>query len=61
MLKEEVEMEIKGTDLFKAGFCVAAGVTAWKLTDIFLNAVAKGIVVGIKKYKEEKANEKSNV
>ena len=54
-------MEIKGSDLFKAGFCVAAGVTAWKLTDIFLNAVAKGIVVGIKKYKEEKANEKSNV
>lgn len=26
-------MEIKGSDLFKAGFCVAAGVTAWKVVD----------------------------
>lgn len=55
-------MEIKGSDLFKAGFCVAAGVSAWKFVDgVFYHFLKRMINDYDKKRKEEKANEKSNV
>lgn len=37
-------MEIKGWDLFKAGFCVAAGVYTWKFVDHVLGAFLKKVI-----------------
>lgn len=56
------KIEIKGSELFKAGFCVAAGVTTWKVVDnVFYHFLKRMINDYDKKHKEEKANEKSNV
>ena len=54
-------MEIKGFELFKAGFCVAAGVSVWKVVyGVLARYLIKGIDTANEKLKE-KDDEKSEV
>lgn len=58
-------MEIKGFELFKAGFCVAAGVSMWKvayavLARYFLKATDKA-AEKLNEKSKEKDDEKSKV
>lgn len=54
-------MEIKGFELFKAGFCVAAGVSTWKVA---CSILARYVINRFDKATEkskEKDDEKSEV